>query len=401
MQAGVKIVYAAHSVAPHRVGGMQFVARMHAEGLAARGWRVVLVHASPRDAAVPAPPPVMLEERWVPRQQRRRWRFRLPGHYSAELVAFSRQVDDLVRSESPDVVYAEGPVATATLERSTAERPPVLFHPHGVGPFQDQGRLIDNLKGRLLRPLFRAHAQRADAVISQGGLLRRLITERLGAPADRVHELPNAIAPEHCLAQPRQGRGDRRLLFVGRDEPAKGLRLLLDAVRRTPDALLDVVGTPPIRAFAASSQVRWHGVVRDRRVLSSLYDQASVLVLPSFSEGMPTVLLEAMGRGLPVVATRVGGIPALVQPGVTGWLVTPGSRRELLAAVRDALTVPQAQFDRMAVAAHQRVVGGHLTPQVCDSLSALLERLAGLRRRAGAEAGSSRPHVVPPAGGGG
>lgn len=71
----------------------------------------------------------------------------------------------------------------------------------------------------------------------------------------------------------------------------------------------------------------WDGVL-------NLYASAAVVVLPSFAEGVPVVLMEAMACGRPVVATRVGGIPELVQHGVTGLLVAPGDAEELADALQ-------------------------------------------------------------------
>ena len=68
--------------------------------------------------------------------------------------------------------------------------------------------------------------------------------------------------------------------------------------------------------------------------------RADALVLPSFAEGVPVVLMEAMAAGLPVIATRIAGIPELVQDGVSGLLVPPGNAPALAKAILDALADP-------------------------------------------------------------
>jgi glycosyltransferase involved in cell wall biosynthesis len=373
----MKALYAAHSVAPYRVGGMQSVARRQATGLAAAGWDVVLVHGSPLDGqAVVRLPPGLREVHVASHTSR--WRLlRGPGHYAALLRRFSRDVQALVERERPDVVYAEGPVVSATLAHPRPHRPPVLFHPHGLGPFQDQGRCLDNLRGRWLRPLFRWHAQRAEAVVSQGGLLTDLLERRLGVERRRIVHLPNAVPPESCLEVALGEERSPRLLFVGRPEPAKGLRHLLAALTEVAGATLDIVGSSAPAGSSADSRVRWHGEVRDRAALLALYDQAKALVLPSRSEGMPTVVLEAMARGVPVVATRVGAVPDLVKNGSTGWLVEPGDRRALVEALRDVVALSPQAWEARSRAALRLVRDGYLQGPAMARLERILGDLAG------------------------
>ena len=80
--------------------------------------------------------------------------------------------------------------------------------------------------------------------------------------------------------------------------------------------------------------------------VAGYYRQADVVVLASFSEGVPVVLMEALAHGRPVVATRVGGIPELVEHGVTGLVVSPGDVKELAEALQEVFENPE--FLRMA-----------------------------------------------------
>ncbi len=94
--------------------------------------------------------------------------------------------------------------------------------------------------------------------------------------------------------------------------------------------------------------VRLHGIISDRKALAGLYRKAHVLVLPSLSEGMPTVILEAMGRGTPVIASNVGAVAELVINGKTGWCIRPGSRNELDYAVREAVSISGQEYKRIS-----------------------------------------------------
>ena len=86
---------------------------------------------------------------------------------------------------------------------------------------------------------------------------------------------------------------------------------------------------------------------------------ARALVLPSFAEGLPRVLMEAMALGRPVISTYVAGIPELVVPGVCGWLVPAGSVEALVEAMRDGLLTSTADLERLGRAGAARVAQRH------------------------------------------
>lgn len=161
-----------------------------------------------------------------------------------------------------------------------------------------------------------------------------------------------AFAPTAIAAAQISDRQDTcqstptRLLFVGRLVSVKGLVYLLEAVRLllhdgVPVRLI-LVGTGPCRKalialvakHALSSAVEFTGEVSFGPNLLALYREADIFVLPSLSEGTPRVLWEAMAAGLPIVATRVGGVPEIIQHGETGLLVSPRSAQQLAASIR-------------------------------------------------------------------
>jgi len=140
------------------------------------------------------------------------------------------------------------------------------------------------------------------------------------------------------------------ILFVGRCERDKGAGELLGAfaaiARAEPAALLLVVGDGGARTelestakSAHGSRVRFAGLVgRDK--IAGYFQAADVFVLPSYGEGMPNALLEAMAAGLPCVATRVGGIPEAIQDGVNGILIPPKSAPAVVQAVGKIFAEP-------------------------------------------------------------
>ena len=237
-----------------------------------------------------------------------------------------------------------------------------------------------------------ARARRRPAVVTdhglQGGdwagLLPRLFdrflavsaysARELGSPPARTRVIYGGADPVRYAPDPAARR--RGALFVGRLTPHKGVDRLIEAL--PPGAHLAIAGSsghdprPPerdypllLRRLAAGRDVRFLGPVSDAE-LPALYRQAEVLVLPSVhrtcygrevrvSELLGLVLLEAMASGTPVIASRLGGIPEIVQHGVTGFLVEPGNVEELRARLADVLGDP-ARARRLGQNARELVV---------------------------------------------
>jgi glycosyltransferase involved in cell wall biosynthesis len=191
----------------------------------------------------------------------------------------------------------------------------------------------------------------------------------LGCPADRVALVPNGV--DRTLFRPqdrRQARrdlgqpeGGRWILYVGRLEPAKGVEDLLQAFARLsparPEVKLVLVGDGSLRGRCEQAAAAAPGriVVAGGRPLAEVgrwVAGADLLTLPSWWEGTPNVVLEALASGRPVVATRVGGIPDVVEPpgsaGRLGELVEPRDVAGLAAALGRVLDRPS---DAEAIAA--------------------------------------------------
>jgi glycosyltransferase involved in cell wall biosynthesis len=102
-----------------------------------------------------------------------------------------------------------------------------------------------------------------------------------------------------------------------------------------------------ITGWASNSEVQQH-------ILAS-----RAMVLPSFAEGLPVVVMEALALSRPVISTYVAGIPELVEPDTCGWLVPPGSVEALTAAMRAALQLPVEKLEQMGRAGAERVAQRH------------------------------------------
>ncbi len=171
----------------------------------------------------------------------------------------------------------------------------------------------------------------------------------------------------HCGVDPNlfevkrhEGLGTK-MLFVGRLAAVKGLPILLESIAKVEGATLAIAGDGPdrrtleekTRSLAVSDRVRFLGYQSQQQV-RELLTQTDVFVLSSFAEGVPVVLMEAMAAGVPVVATRIAGIPELVHDEYSGLLVSPGDVDATAKAIRRLLEDPDLR-NRFAITGREKV----------------------------------------------
>jgi glycosyltransferase involved in cell wall biosynthesis len=155
-----------------------------------------------------------------------------------------------------------------------------------------------------------------------------------GFEGDRIFVLPNMVAVEDSPTDPFQGR---YVAFAGRMSPEKGVDTLLAAGRLLPDIPVCLAGDGPMMP-AVVKQVSPNATFLgrlDTQEMTAFYRSARFLVIPSRCfEMCPLVVGEAMSHGLPVIASRIGGLPELVENNVTGFLFEPGNSEDLARKVR-------------------------------------------------------------------
>jgi len=199
------------------------------------------------------------------------------------------------------------------------------------------------------------------------------------------------------------GRGSGDILFAGVMAPIKGVHHLLGAfaglaaeVEGTRLILAGRDADGPyvarlrarIRALRLHERVLFVGDVPQRR-LAELMATCGVFVLPSLSEGLGRVVIEAMATGAPVVATRVGGIAEVITDGVTGWLVAAGDEQALQDRLRHAV-VNRPEAEAVGERARQWVAGHVARNGWLEGYTRILAIAADLRRRGGGCSGRGR-----------
>jgi len=186
----------------------------------------------------------------------------------------------------------------------------------------------------------------------------------------KVHVIRCGVDAAFLAGGPQPVADNRRLVCVGRLSEQKGQILILDAL-----ALLTGQGVTFEMVFAGDGpmrnvveqRVRELGLERSVRITGWISNDqvrqeilgARLLLLPSFAEGLPVVLMEALALGRPAVSTYVAGIPELLEDGVSGWLVPAGSVDAIAKAVKRALETPSAALARMGQSGAAAVAARH------------------------------------------
>lgn len=192
------------------------------------------------------------------------------------------------------------------------------------------------------------------------------------APAHwpHLHVVHCGIEPAVFPAPAPVAGGPPRLVAIGRFSEQKGHPVLVAAmarlVRDHPQAHLRLVGDGPLRGeieaeiarLGLRGNVTLTGWLSEAGVREELA-RAQALVMASFAEGLPVVIMEAMAAGRPVIATQVAGIPELVRPGRTGWLVPPGDAEALAAAMAEMAAQDAQALTEMGQAGRARVLERH------------------------------------------
>ena len=268
---------------------------------------------------------------------------------------------------------------------------PIVLHVHGGG-FR---RFYELECGAAQRRVVRFFLDRAACVIVLSERMRTWLT---GVTRNRrLVCIPN---PAHSRAYAAVEQPRDLVLFVGRIEREKGVLDLLEAFAAihalVPGTTLVCAGegdrdtlTRRAAQLGVEDALRLPGWI-DADAIQDLLRRAAAFVLPSYAEGQPMSLLEAMAAGTPVIATTVGGVPELVTHRETGFLVAPGDPAALQQCLREVLLDPRTS-DRIACAARASVLDRHAPDRI-------LEMLASVYQDAGLAPSESSPAGVRPPG---
>jgi glycosyltransferase involved in cell wall biosynthesis len=208
------------------------------------------------------------------------------------------------------------------------------------------------------------HRATGGRVVVPSHAVAKFAVEFIGLPADRVDVVPNGVDIDRFVARPAAGHSGYTAVWLGIMTPVKRLDVLLGAVSEVSGLQLRLLGSGPQQATIAEEiaarglgdRVRMPGPVADP---AAALAESDVFVMTSAAENCPMSVLQAMACGLPIIATRVGGIPEMIRDGVDGLLVPPGDASALADALRVVVADPEAG----------RTMGKQARERACDEFT--------------------------------
>lgn len=335
---------------------------------------------------------------------------RLPKRYRT--LFYRSDIPDRIRRGSFDLVHIHNPMPALEMRRiaraCTSAGVPYVVSTHGFNEIAN-GRRIYNF-GHTGRAVWRTLVEAPVAEVVQGAAAIFTlspaddgIVRRMGARSVPTVVVTNGVALPPRLEPATSGKllgrfgitperdpGQITCMFLANHTPNKGLPVLLQAFRSIERPfLLIVVGErrpendydAAVRACRPGQRIIVTGRVSDEDV-AALYARSDLFVFPTLADTFPLVVLEAMSQGVPVIASRVGGVPHQLGP-EAGRLVTPGDPRELALAVEELAADPDRRME-MGRAARLRAAAMFTWPQAARAAIAGYD--LALRRASATEA---------------
>ncbi len=347
----MKIALFTTGIYPHVVGGMQKHSYYLAKYLAKNGVYVDLYHFVPADQTL-----VTLLEGFTDSELQyiRHFCFhfekpaRYPGHYIIESFKSSIKLYNAFR-ENPEVdfVYAQGFSGWyyAKQKSQGIKLPPVGVNFHGLNMFQKAALFRLKLEQLMFRRPVNKVIKLSDYTFSLGGKLTEILHRIVHNP-NKILITPIGISETWLLDEPllmEHLNRIKKFVFLGRYERGKGIEELSEVLRDISGSYafeFHFIGPIPEDKHIKDNQIIYHGLIREEDKIKAILRESDVLVVPSYSEGMPTVILEAMASGCAIIATDVGAVCEEVDE-TNGWLIAPGDIASLKRAMIDAIEFPE------------------------------------------------------------
>jgi glycosyltransferase involved in cell wall biosynthesis len=363
---------------PYTMGGMQKHSYYLTKYLARAGIMVDVYYGLTEGKSVPEKYDEYSEEelnniRFFPLNFPKSGRY--PGHYIIENYYFSKRVNkELIRHSTPDFIYIQGFAGWYFLQNRRKQRAwnkiKTGINFHGVEMFQKAANLNIKFQHFLLRPPTACNLKNADVLFSLGGKLTAI--HKKVVPSSTIFEIPIGIACDWLVDPNKLKVSDkRRFTFIGRYERRKGIEEISSVLSGECRIIFSSTEFHLIGPIPADKQlkdfanIKYHGAIHDEGKIKELLQASDVLLCPSWSEGMPTVILEAMASGCAIITSDVGAVCEQVDS-KNGILIRPGDKKQLKVAIEKMITMPCEQLLAMKKASINRIKEKFLWEKVTE-----------------------------------
>ena len=326
----LKIVFCTDGIFPHSIGGMQHHSNLLIEYLAKNN-KVDLIVIHPHEEKVFAASSNIHEFFVKPINPKK--------NYLLECYRYSKRVYKIISEQGNCIIYSQGLSVWYNIKR-VSDR--LIINPHGLEAYQ-----VISLKEKMVaipfKIIFNYLFNNAAYVISLGGKLTGILNNTITNHITKVIELPNGVNFGTSFSNKHFNTDKINFLFVARFAHNKGIHILLEAIKELNSEgwenklNFNLGGRGPLFEHFRSNfnykNIIYLGFISDEQ-LTELYKKADAFVFPTLFEGMPTVVLEAMSFGVPIIVSDVGATAELVDS-TNGYLINKNSVFELKKAIID------------------------------------------------------------------
>lgn len=301
---------------------------------------------------------------------------KMPGHYIKENKEYSKAIYAYYEHtlDEFDLIYAQGLVGWAFLKQKEKIKIPIFSNLHGYEMFQKPPSFRVKLEYLLLKDIAKFVSIHSDFVFSFGGKISEILYQ-LKVPKDKILECSIGIEENWVNPMNQTSQGTRKFVFIGRDERRKGILELNQVLNRIlkEDFEMHFIGPIPEGSRVHSPNIIYHGSIKEEQGIKEILKNCDVLICPSHSEGMPTVIMEGMASGLAIIATDVGAIKEQVSDS-NGWLLEYPNVDLIEKAMLDALTLSIEDLDSKKEMSLKHVQNRFLWSKVIQKKIELLTR---------------------------
>ncbi len=274
--------------------------------------------------------------------------FPFPGHYIYNSYKHSKLIFETLKNNinAYDFIYTKGFTGWYLINQKKIVRSKIGVKFHGYEMFQKPPNFKIKLQNIfLLQHPVKKISQNADVVFSYGGKITEII-KIIGVADSQIFELPSGVESSIVTPVIKPTSEKIKFLYLGRYERRKGIEELNQAILNIQDKDFEFhfIGPIPSPKKLQHKNIIYHNEVRDKELLNTLIKSCDVLVCPSWSEGMPNVILEAMANGLAVLATNVGATNVLVND-KTGWLIEQSNTVDIEKTLIEIINTNKTEVD--------------------------------------------------------
>ena len=357
----MKVALLSDGITPFVIGGMQKHSYNLAKYLTIRGIQVTLFHFENNNKIISNKHlnTVIFGEKSKHRVEsfclKFPLSFKFPGHYIYNSYRYSKLIANILapKINDFDFIYAKGFCSweLLRLKRKGYKFPKIGVNFHGFEMWQNPPNVKAYFQFLLLKPFVKWNIKNSDYIFSYGPKISSII-KNLGINDNNVIiESPSGIDEDFIRKDKLNVNRKRKFIFIGRFERRKGVKELSSVIKLLShqkfNAEFHFIGNIPLNKRLKIDNVFYHGLIEETKIITNILDEMDILICPSYSEGMPNVILESMARGLAIIATDVGASSLLVDDKV-GWLMdSKNIASNLLKSIRNTMKINDSRLLKM------------------------------------------------------